>query len=77
MTEDIYKAFSVNFFNCIKEEKSKRKSWLSRCTSTFINAKFNSTKLLILFGKAMFIENKIYNNESLKMMQLSQIRQLN
>ena len=65
MTEDIYKIFSLNFFNYIKKEKSNRKSWLSRCTSALINAQLSSKKLLILFGKTMFTENEIYNNELL------------
>ena len=63
MTEDIYKTFSLNFFNYIKKEKSNRKSWLSRCTSALINAKLISKKLLILFGKTMLTENEIYNSE--------------
>ena len=63
MTEDIYETFKINFLNCLKAEKSRRKNLLSRCSSALSNTKSNLKKLLLLFGQVMFRNENDYDKE--------------
>ena len=63
MTEDIYETFKINFLNCLKAEKSRRKNLLSRCSCALSNTKSNLKKLLLLFGQVMFRNENDYDKE--------------